>query len=90
MSATLLQNYKLYAIQLWTGVLTARQSDVGATRSTQRQRPTGLAFRLFDPHEPPLASSPYSRIRVLERTGPGNQGGVTVTYTGTPDHNDGL
>ena len=26
----------------------------------------------------------------LERTGPGNQGGVTVTYTGTPGHNAGL
>ena len=26
----------------------------------------------------------------LKRTGPGNQGGVTVTYTGTPGHNDGL
>ena len=26
----------------------------------------------------------------LERTGHGNQGGVTVTYTDTPGHNGGL
>ena len=40
-------------------------------------------------------SAPARRIQAflvsgLERTGPGNQGGVTVTYTGTPGHNDGL
>ena len=40
-------------------------------------------------------SAPARRIQAflvsgLKRTGPGNQGGVTVTYTDTPDHNDGL
>ena len=40
-------------------------------------------------------SAPARRIQAflvsgLERTGPGNQGGVTVTYTDTPGHNDGL
>ena len=40
-------------------------------------------------------SAPARRIQAflvsgLERTGPGNQGGVTVTYTGTPGHNGGL
>ena len=40
-------------------------------------------------------SAPARRIQAflvsgLERTGPGNQGGVTVTYTDTPGHNAGL
>ena len=40
-------------------------------------------------------SAPARRIQAflvsgLGRTRPGNQGGVTVTYTGTPGHNDGL
>ena len=40
-------------------------------------------------------SAPARRIQAflvsgLERTGPGNQGGVTVTYTNAPGHNGGL
>ena len=47
MSATLLQNYKLYAIQLWTGVLTARQSDVGALFSRAQENSARKSSRRF-------------------------------------------
>ena len=67
--------------------------------SRRQTRARRLASGLFYATKPLFFGAaqlaPARRIKAflasgLGRTGPGNQRGVTATYTGTPGHNDGL